>query len=74
MSKDLKPTINRLIERREMQIDEMDVLEIIHQNKKALCATKEDIAKQDMTLAKLKDAKQEVLSDIETYKALLLKL
>lgn len=71
MQKDLKPTINRLLERREMQLDEMEVLYIIHTNKKEAATNKEDIAKQNMTLAQLDKAKKEVCEEIETYKNLL---
>ncbi len=71
MSKDLKPTINRLIERREMQLDEIAVLKIIHTNKKDGVTEKEELAKINMTLTKLADSEKEVLNEIEVYKNLL---
>lgn len=71
MSKDLKPTINRLIERREMQLDEIAVLKIIHTNKKEGVTEKEELAKINMTLTKLADSEAEVLNEIEVYKNLL---
>jgi len=71
MSKDLKPTINRLIERREMQLDEIAVLKIIHTNKKDGVTEKEELAKINMTLTKLADSEKEVVSEIEVYKNLL---
>jgi hypothetical protein len=71
MSKDLKPTINRLIERREMQLDEIAVLQIIHTNKKEGVTEKEELAKINMTLTKLADSEAEVLNEIEVYKNLL---
>lgn len=71
MQKDLKPTIHRLIERREMQLDEIAVLKIIHTNKKEGVTEKEDLAKISMTLTKLEDSEKEVLNEIAVYKNLL---
>lgn len=67
----LLPTINRLIEKREMQIDEMDVLQLIHQKKKDTFESAEDKAKQDIVLAKIKQAREEVLDEIKVYKELI---
>lgn len=71
MQKDLKPTIHRLIERREMQLDEIAVLKIIHTNKKEGVTEKEELAKISMTLTKLEDSEKEVLNEIAVYKNLL---
>lgn len=71
MKKDLKPTINRLIERREMQLDEMEVLNLIYTGKKEKATDKEEIAKHSMTLVQLEKTTKEVSDEIKVYKELL---
>ncbi len=71
MREELKPTVSRLIERRQMQLDEMEVLQAIHEKKKEKATTKEDLAKCEMTLSKLVDARKEIVEDIQAYQDLL---
>lgn len=71
MQENLKETVKRLLERRKMQLDELDVMKAIHERKQLLADTEEAKAKVGMVLSQLDKNKESVVGEIKDLEELL---
>ena len=69
MSEKLKATANRLLERKLMQVDELDLLEQIQKNKRINLVEESDIAKLDILLDNITKQRVTMLAEVEEFRA-----
>ena len=68
MSEKLKATANRLLERKLMQVDELDLLEQIQKNKRDKLVEEADIAKLDILLDNISKQRVIMLAEADEFR------
>jgi hypothetical protein len=71
MQENLKETAKRLVERRKMQLDELEVMTAVHKNKESKAESEEDKAKVGIVLSQLERNKESVIGEIKDLEELL---
>ena len=68
MSEKLKVTANRLLERKLMQVDELDLLEQIQKNKRDKLVEEADIAKLDILLDNIARQRVTMIAEADEFR------